>query len=473
MHRAFSGAPQQVMNPLTLLTHAGMDEVLAYRRGEAITVGRFLADVQRLAALYPPGRHVLNVCADRYHFAVGLCAALLTRRVSLLPPSHTPEMVRQLRLFAPDVFCLSDEATRVDLPRLDYPASEPVAPGVVSRAVPALADVPRIEADQIVAYVFTSGSTGVPVPHRKTWGALVRNVQAGAARLGLTAGARHSIIGTVPPQHMFGFESTVLLALQGGAALCAEHPFYPADICSALAVVPRPRLLVTTPVHLRALLSAGVEIPALDLVVSATAPMPRQLAQAAEAALGAPLLEIYGSTETGQIATRRTATTAQWALFPQVRLVPQGERVWVSGGHVEAPVAMGDVLECVDDQHFLLHGRKADLVNIAGKRSSLAYLNHQLNAIEGVRDGAFFMPDGDDAGAGSRVARLHAFVVAPGLSVAALRAALRERIDPAFMPRPLVLVEALPRNSTGKLPREALQALALAHDQRGRGRHAG
>lgn len=452
------------MNPLALVTHNGTADVFAYRGGDAITVGRFLADVQRLAALYPPGGHVLNLCVDRYHFAVGLGAALVARKISLLPPNHTPEMVRQLQLLAPDVFCLCDRATSVALPQLTYPRPEPGA----SDVPPAPDSIPRIEADQVAAYVFTSGSTGVPVPHRKTWGALVRNVSAGAARLGLSGGARHSIMGTVPPQHMFGFESTVLLALQGGAALCAEHPFYPADICAALAAVPRPRLLVTTPVHLRALLSAGLPVPALDLVVSATAPMTRALAQAAEAALAAPLLEIYGSTETGQIATRRTAATEPWTLFPQVRLVAQGERTWASGGHVETPVAMGDVLECVDDQHFLLGGRKADLVNIAGKRSSLAYLNHQLNAIAGVQDGVFFMPDEDDAAAG--VARLRAFVVAPGLSKAALQAALRERIDPAFMPRPLLFVERLPRNSTGKLPREAL--LALAHDSKGSAGHA-
>jgi acyl-coenzyme A synthetase/AMP-(fatty) acid ligase len=54
-------------------------------------------------------------------------------------------------------------------------------------------------------------------------------------------------------------------------------------------------------------------------------------------------------------------------------------------------------------------------------------------------------------------------VVAPGLAAPALLAALRERIDAIFIPRPLVLVEALPRNSTGKLPREALQALAREH----------
>ena len=52
-----------------------------------------------------------------------------------------------------------------------------------------------------------------------------------------------------------------------------------------------------------------------------------------------------------------------------------------------------------DQARFLLHGRHADLVNIAGKRSSLAYLNHQLCAIEGVQEGAFFLPDEADQSA--------------------------------------------------------------------------
>ncbi|TAM53718.1 MAG: acyl-CoA synthetase [Burkholderiaceae bacterium] len=458
------------MTSFPLVTHTRMMDAVAWRRGALITLGRFLADVQRLAALYPTGRHVLNVCADRYHFTVGLAAAMVADRITLLPPTRTPEMVRQLQAFAPDVFCLSDGPTAIDLPQFAYPAAGP-APCGLPEAWPAPAEVPRIAADQTVAQVFTSGSTGVPLPHRKTWGALVRNMQAGAAGLGLDASTRYSIVGTVPPQHMYGFESTVLLALQSGSVFSAEHPFYPVDICSAIAALARPRLLVTTPVHLRALLAAGVEVPPLDLVVSATAPMPVQLAKAAEARLRAPLLEIYGSTETGQIATRRTAEVVPWTLLPQVRLVPQGERMWVSGGHVEVPVAMGDVLECVDDRHFLLHGRKADLVNIAGKRNSLAYLNHQLNAIAGVQDGAFFMPDEEPASAG--VTRLLAFAVAPGLSLAALRAALRERIDPVFMPRPLRLVQQLPRNSTGKLPREALQTLAQACEAKERGRRGG
>jgi acyl-coenzyme A synthetase/AMP-(fatty) acid ligase len=128
----------------------------------------------------------------------------------------------------------------------------------------------------------------------------------------------------------------------------------------------------------------------------------------------------------------------------------------VRGGHVETEVLLADVIELRGPGRFELHGRTADLVNVAGKRTSLAHLNYHLNSVEGVRDGAFVVPE--EGGEG--VTRLTAYVVAPGLSGGAVMSALRRRIDAAFLPRPLHFVDALPRNATGKLPREALAAFA-------------
>ncbi len=206
-------------------------------------------------------------------------------------------------------------------------------------------------------------------------------------------------------------------------------------------------------------LDTGLALPEIAGVVSATAPLSAQLAQDIEARCNAPLMEIYGSTETGQIATRRSTQTAQWQLLPGIKLIVEGDRVRASGAHIETPTTMNDILEPITDEHFLLHGRMADLVNIAGKRHSLAGLNHLLNSIPGVVDGAFYMPDETSP---DHVTRLAACVVAPGMEAAHLLAALRESIDPVFLPRPLLFVEALPRNRTGKLPREALQALFQA-----------
>jgi acyl-coenzyme A synthetase/AMP-(fatty) acid ligase len=134
--------------------------------------------------------------------------------------------------------------------------------------------------------------------------------------------------------------------------------------------------------------------------------------------------------------------------------------MWALGGHLPAPTPLGDRLEILPAGRFLLRGRTEDMINIAGKRSSLAYLNHQLAEIPGVVDGAFFLPQPPSGHSGTGTTRLAALVVAPGLSSAAILHALRTRIDAVFLPRPLLQVEHIPRNSTGKLPQALLQTLA-------------
>jgi acyl-coenzyme A synthetase/AMP-(fatty) acid ligase len=155
---------------------------------------------------------------------------------------------------------------------------------------------------------------------------------------------------------------------------------------------------------------------------------------------------------------RRPTQSAEWRLWPGVSLEPEGDTSRAQGGHIEQPTLLSDVLELTGSDRFLLHGRVSDLVNIAGKRSSLAYLNHQLNSIPGVEDGAFFHTE-EPADSHTGVARVAACVVAPRLNAAQLLAALRQRIDAVFLPRPLLFVAELPRNGAGKLPLSALRAL--------------
>jgi len=424
----------------------GAAAAFAYRKGLCISVERFLADAARLAAALPDRSYLLNLCTDRYHFAVGFAAALLRRQVTLLPPNETPDLIERLVSQYPGLHCLSDRSTGIGsletmvFPELDDPG--PVAP-----------PIPDVPETQIAAIVFTSGSTGDPVPYRKTWGSLVRVAAAEIEILRLRARPGMALIGTVPPQHVFGLEASVLVPMQGGLAVHARRPFYPADIRAELAALPPPRALVTTPVHLRALLAEQDELPPADFLLCATAPLSPQLAAQAEARFGAPLHEIYGCTESGGIASRRTVESNEWRAMKRVALRTDGTGTWVKGGHVEADVLLADVIELRGRGRFLLHGRTADLVNIAGKRTYLAHLNYHLNSIPGVRDGTFVVPDqGSEA-----VTRLSAYVVAPGLTRASLLAALRQRIDAAFLPRPLHFVEALPRNETGKLPRRALE----------------
>jgi acyl-coenzyme A synthetase/AMP-(fatty) acid ligase len=428
-----------------LLRGFGAGDTFAYREGSRLSVERFLWDASRLAALLPDRPYLLNLCADRYRFAVGFAAALLRRQVSLLPPNETPDLIERLVSQYPGVYCLSDRMTRLQsLETVPFP--EPGDPGMGALPIP---DVPE---SQIAAIVFTSGSTGEPVPFRKTWGSLAGVARAEIEILHLHEKSGMALVGTVPPQHVFGLETTVLMVMQGGFALHARRPFYPADIRAELASLPRPRGLITAPVHLRVLLAEPDDLPPADFLLCATAPLSPQLAAQAEARFGAPLHEIYGCTESGGIASRRTTETGEWRTMRDVTLRRDGGGTWVKGGHVESEILLADVIELRGRGRFLLHGRTADLVNIAGKRTSLAHLNYHLNSIEGVRDGAFVVPEQES----EAVTRLAAYVVAPGLSSETLLSALRQRIDAAFLPRPIHFVEALPRNETGKFPRQAL-----------------
>lgn len=442
------------MSTLPLICEASADAPFAYRAGQVLSVRQFIGDVVFVATMLPQRSSLLNLCEDRYRFVVSLAAAMLRGQTALLPPARTPGVLRVLQEDYPDLYCVTDgDDDTGGLEHIAFPGATPI--------VPAQGDavhIPRIPGEHIAAIAFTSGSTGRPTAHPKLWRSLVQSVVAEAAALGIEAGT--GIVGTVPPQHMYGLESTVLIALRNGLAIHAARPFYPEDIRRALAELPSPRMLVTTPLHLRAVLEAGVQLPPLAQILCATAPLSQQLAAQAEACFGAPVREIYGCTETGQVAARRTVEGAQWRTLPGVRFREEGERCWAEGGHVTVATPMNDVIELTSPETFRLHGRLADLVNIAGKRTSLAYLNAQLLDVPGVCDGAFFLPDEADNG-NDAVTRLTAFVVAPGISPQSLLAALRQRIDPVFLPRPLHLVDVLPRNATGKLPREALSQLAV------------
>jgi acyl-CoA synthetase (AMP-forming)/AMP-acid ligase II len=461
---------------LPLLSPRDPDAPMAYRQGVPYSARRFVALAQQLAQRLPAGRPI-NLCQDRLHFALGLAAALLRRQLSLLPPNALPQTLQQAPAGAGEVYALVDELPPdlpamqrlvVDLDELsaaaDRPALAPQPSHLSDIAATALST--ELPADLMAVCLLTSGSTGVPQPHAKAWGSLVANIGSEAERLAQLMGRENlaglTVVATVPAQHSYGLESTVLLALLGGANFDAGRPFYPADIAQALAAVPRPRALVTTPFHLKTLLLAGVELPPVELVLSATAPLSPQLAAQAEKAFGGLLAEIYGCTEAGQVAARRTTAGEVWTTLGELRVrkahAANGEHAFtVQGGHVLVPTPLADVLDLLDGRRFRLLGRANDLIHVGGKRSSLAHLNFHLNRIEGVEDGAFWLPDEVSEG----IVRPVAFVVAPSLSGAQVLAALRLQLEPVFVPRRVVHVPALPREATGKLTVSALRAFAL------------
>lgn len=450
-----------------LLPDAADGTVLAYSQGRAITRAEFLIQVDAVSRRLPDVPQVMNLCADRYWFAVGFFACMARGVVSLFPHSDAPAHLAALAASSPGLVCLIDRGTAA-LPSMPCLRVDDLDPGVdAGVGVPPMPPMPQIPVDQCVARVYTSGSTGQPQGFDKYFGCLRRSIEAAVQRIWPVAQGACAVVGTSSFRHMFGFEATVLLPLWGGGCLSDAVPFFPADVCAALAALPEPRLLVTTPFHLRKLMEADVAFPRVAAVLSATAPLSAELAQRTEARLDAPVLELYGATELGMTATREPCRQAEWETLSGITLheqrgaAEQAQAVVLADGpSLREPQALHDVVELISPTRFRLIDRNANLINIVGKRSSLGLLNHLLCEIPGVKDGVFCLPQ-DVADRDS--ARLAAFVVAPGMQGAEILAALRPQLDAVFLPRPIVFVEHLPRDANGKLPAAALRALISTH----------
>lgn len=437
--------------PLPLFEHAA-DQPIALYTDKVITAQTFLQHATTLANALPERQYAINLCENRYHFLVAFAAILLKKQTNLLPPSHSAKTIQTIAQQYNNCYCLLDHDFQdLDLPKHQFSIAS------LSPAVNTLAQTPRIPYNHIACIPFTSGSTGTPNPNPKTWGRLLAVTKLIQQAFAIRNDQPLTIIATVPPQHMYGLETSILLPLVSGSCMYSGRPFYPEDVRQALTAIDGAKILVTTPIHLRACVQAGIHFPSVDFIISATAPLPVELAEQAEQCFHTKVLEIYGCTEFGSLANRRTAEGDHWRLFDGLWLSEdnQSGEFFVNAEFLSEPVALSDMIEIQTDQRFRLLGRKTDMINIAGKRASIADLNLKLLAIPGVKDGVIFYPEEKD----QNVTRLIALVVAPELTPKDILQELKQHFDAAFLPRPIYQVAELPREKSGKLPRKNLLAL--------------
>jgi acyl-coenzyme A synthetase/AMP-(fatty) acid ligase len=423
------------------LTHRRPDEIIAFGDAGAVRIDHLLSEAEALSRRLPAHRYVINLSTDRYQYLLGFCAAVIAGQCTLMPPNNLAATLALLGKAYPDSYSLGNNALSDCDSSLSVPGSEPDGEH--------RQEAPVIHSKQLCAIAFTSGSTGTPSPNLKNWCTL-RTGSVGITPLLMeSVNGRLNMLATVPSQHMWGFETSILLPLCANAAISHLAPSFPQDIADALESLPGPRALISSPFHLVALLKSGVQLPKLDRVFSATAPLSEDLAKELEARFNTRVIEIFGCTESGMLASRNTATETLWRLCDLFKLEPGKEGVLIRGRHLPESVVLPDAVELVSGHRFRWLGRHQDMINIAGKRGSLTDLNRRLAAISGVVDGVIFIPE-------SNPGRLAAMVVAPKLNPADILGELKSQIEPVFLPRPIYVISALPRQETGKLVRKAV-----------------
>ena len=424
----------------------------------AWTWGEVHAQALVLSERLPRGAVVCNLCDSRLGFMVTTIAALRLGCVQVLPPSAGPaDLHASLRAGATPVIVVDTDAGEAA-----WSAQARCVRFTQSGRAPANPCGWEPQWDAPAMQLFTSGSTGVPEAHVKTLGQLVRGARELIHRLDESLPAHVAGLGkivcSVAPQHMFGLESSVMLPLVAGTPVCEGRPLLPADVREAVSNAGPGTAWIATPLHLRAFAQSGLALPSTALVLVSTMPMSQPVAAQAEAFSDAPVLEIYGSTETGALAMRRTAREPEWRPLADVTIEPTDDGTLVRGEHFASPLVLADRVQMTAAGRFELLGRDADMVKIAGRRASLASLNLCLADLPGLADGALVLPRG-----GSDTQRLVLFYSGPRLVRADVRRWLRERMDSVFVPREIIHVARIPRTASGKIAVAELEQFLAAH----------
>jgi 4-coumarate--CoA ligase (photoactive yellow protein activation family) len=426
------------------------DALVALGAAGPRTAADLEADARRLAAhlsRFPPGAVVL-ICSDRYHFAAALLGTWAAGHALRLPPNPQPEAIKASLSSADVCAFLHDREGAPDGTFIPALLSGPVPPTPLA--------LPPLEATRVD--MTTSGSTGAHQVMHKTGAQLVREGKLVGEMFSVPPSAR--VLSTVPPHHIYGLLWSVLMPLQAGAAMVREGPLHAAEITAALARNGATHL-VSVPAHLAALAAAD-RGPALERVFSSGAPLPVATGQGLRQRHGWRVVEVYGSTETGGIGWRETGEEL-WTPFPDARVgVAEDGRLELDSPRLDAgtprPYVVPDRIELREGGRFALLGRVDGVVKVAGKRVSLREVEERLLAVPGVRDAAALARPSP----GLRGEEIWVAVAGAGLTPEKVREALAAWLEPVALPRRIRLVEALPREATGKLPRARLEALFAA-----------
>ena len=444
-----------------------------------------LAHVLREAGV-EPGDRVL-VQAPKRADTVALYAACLQAGAVYLPlnTAYTPAEV--------DYF-IADAAPRLIVAEAEVPGATTLTltaeGGSLSRAadrMPDRFDTVARGPDDLAALLYTSGTTGRSKGAMLSHDNLLSNAQSLTDLWEITAADR--LIHALPIFHTHGLFVALNTALLAGAEVRLMAGF---DLDGILAELPRSTLLMGVPTFYTRLLQddrlAACDLSGFRLFISGSAPLLAETHRAFHAATGHRILERYGMTETNMITSNpyrgeRVAGTVGFAL-PGVEVqvtdpdtgaaLPPDEigMIEVRGANVfrgywnmpEKTAAemrpdgffiTGDLGTAAADGRIAIVGRAKDLIISGGYNIYPKEIEDALNDLPGIAESAVFgLPHPEY---GETVAA--ALVPAPGatLDTDVIAAAIAERLARFKHPRRYITLDALPRNTMGKVQKNLLR----------------
>lgn len=312
--------------------------------------------------------------------------------------------------------------------------------------------------------LFTSGSSGTPKCIEKTVGLMDREAEVTTRLFGaVTEGA--VVQSTVDPRHLYGLTFNIWFAFSAGRPIAKTRRVYQEQ----LLTLPHPVALITTPTFMR-MLETTLVAPVLPFVLSAGGPLSDEAKATLTAWSPSTIYEIYGSTETGVVASRAhesnalaNAQTPDWTLIDEAMLSETADGWVLTSPLLPTGVMMlDDQLKLTGERTFHLLGRRDRVVKIGEVRLSLTEIERVVERTLGLVIRALPVVHGERTLIGA--------VVNEALSPKwtgqlpdrrAVTQALHGTLDPLARPRLWRSVPDWPMNAQGKV--ETQRLLELFH----------
>jgi len=412
------------------------------------------ANIRRRLAFSDRPEIVCLGTENRALLMAALLAGLAGNFSIVLPHALSPQALARLQV-----------TTRYGVGISDHPRAFPAGVRVLTSSTaqtpgPAADLAVNLKPDADWVRLFTGGSTGRPQLCSKTPEKLLGEALYLCEKFGLSADDR--IVAAVPPYHIYGLLYSVLVPFVASAAVLDQRPAFPREIERAVRDH-EATTLVAAPIHYRALRDSAPRNSRLRMAFSSASMLADEDNAAFCRRTGAPIHEVYGSTETGGVASRcRARGQSAFQVFDGVDWKIDSGHLMVRSAfmspepdrHADGFVKIGDRARRTGDGGFLLLGRSDGIVKVAGKRVDLENIREKIMVIDGVRDVVVqALPH-----AGPRENTI-AVVVSGEVAEEKIRTSLSDRLEAHALPRRIVIVSDIPFTHTGKIDRHAIKRL--------------
>jgi malonyl-CoA/methylmalonyl-CoA synthetase len=351
----------------------------------------------------------------------------------------------------------------------------------LAAASPAAFQEPALGSGELAAILYTSGTTGRSKGAMLSQGNLASNAETLIREWRFSAADR--LIHALPIFHVHGLFVATHCALGSGAAM-VWMPGFDAD--AILNALPQVSVLMGVPTFYTRLLArpelTQERCAGMRLFVSGSAPLSAETHREWEARTGHGILERYGMTETGMLASnpydggRRAGSVGSPLPGTDIRIAA-ADADGVGGIEVRGPnvthgywrneektgeaftvdgwFVTGDLGRFDGDGYLWIVGRAKDLIISGGFNVYPAEVEAAIEALDGVAEVAVVGAPHPDFGEGVVA------VVVPGpgaaLGESAIAEALRGTLAAYKRPKRVMLREALPRNAMGKVEKAVLR----------------